>query len=58
MSRRIRVSSLIFAVLFLVFLASSGSAQAAEVKGKLTVAMVNPLSGDAATYGVSHKNGL
>jgi branched-chain amino acid transport system substrate-binding protein len=58
MSRWIRVSSLMFAVLAVLLLAGSGSAQAAEAKGKLTVAMVNPLSGDAATYGVSHKNGL
>lgn len=27
-------------------------------KGNLVIAMVNPLSGDSATYGVSHKNGL
>jgi branched-chain amino acid transport system substrate-binding protein len=36
----------------------ANNAQAGAAQGKLTVAMVNPLSGDAATYGVSHKNGL
>jgi branched-chain amino acid transport system substrate-binding protein len=46
------------AVLFLVVLAVSGSAEAQAKKDKLTVAMVNPLTGDAATYGLSHKNGL
>ena len=60
MSKNLRVLSLILAVVFLVVAAGcgGGGAPAADKKGKLTVAMVNPLTGDAATYGVSHKNGL
>ena len=59
MSKNLRALSLILAVVFLVVAAGcGGGAPAADKKGKLTVAMVNPLTGDAATYGVSHKNGL
>ena len=62
MSTKMRVLSLILAMVFLLVAAGcgggGGSAPAAEKKEKLTVAMVNPLTGDAATYGVSHKNGL
>ena len=58
MYRRNRLVSLSFAVLFLAVLAVSGNAEAQAGKDKLTIAMVNPLSGDAGTYGLSHKNGL
>jgi branched-chain amino acid transport system substrate-binding protein len=55
-----RIGSLfpVLAVVVLGLMMISGSAEAQSKKGKLTVAMVNPLTGDAATYGVSHKNGL
>ena len=47
---------LVLAAFLLLATTFSGIAEAQA--RKLTVAMVNPLSGDAATYGVSHKNGL
>ena len=60
---KMRGLSLILALVFLIAAAGCGggggsSAPAADKKAKLTVAMVNPLTGDAATYGVSHKNGF
>ncbi len=60
MSKNMRVLSLALAIVFLFVAAGcgGGGAPAADKKAKLTVAMVNPLTGDAATYGVSHKNGL
>ncbi len=60
MSKNLRVLSLFLAVVFLVAATGcgGGGAPAADKKAKITIAMVNPLSGDAATYGVSHKNGL
>lgn len=60
MSKKLRVLSLALIVVFLVVVAGcgGGGAPAADKKAKLTIAMVNPLTGDAATYGVSHKNGL
>lgn len=59
MPKNIRWSSLVLAVIFLVAVAGcGGGATTADKKAKLTIAMVNPLTGDAATYGVSHKNGL
>ena len=60
MSKNLRVVALILAVVFLVVAAGcgGGGAPAADKKAKITLAMVNPLTGDAATYGVSHKNGL
>lgn len=60
MSKNLRVVTLILAVVFLVVAAGcgGGGAPAADKKAKITLAMVNPLTGDAATYGVSHKNGL
>ena len=63
MSMKMRGLSLILALVFLIAAAGCGggggsSAPAADKKAKLTVAMVNPLTGDAATYGVSHKNGF
>lgn len=36
----------------------AGKAAAQQAKAKITIAMVNPLTGDAATYGVSHRKGL
>ena len=56
MSRRTWLLTLSVAVLWMLLSVGPGFAQAQ--RGKLTVAMVNPLTGDAATYGVSHKNGL
>ena len=60
MSKNLRVVALILVVVFLVVAAGcgGGGAPAADKKAKITLAMVNPLTGDAATYGVSHKNGL
>ena len=55
---KLRIVSLILAIVFLIVAAGCGGGGAPAAKAKLTVAMVNPLSGDAATYGVSHKNGL
>jgi branched-chain amino acid transport system substrate-binding protein len=57
MYQRIRLLLLAVMVSFLAAAALS-TAVKAQSKDKLTVAMVNPLTGDAATYGVSHKNGL
>ena len=56
MSRRTWLFTLSVAALWMLL--SVGPALAQAQRGKLTVAMVNPLTGDAATYGVSHKNGL
>ena len=58
MHKQARVLFLVLAAFLLLATTFSGIAEAQARKGKLTVAMVNPLSGDAATYGVSHKNGL
>jgi len=58
MARRTRALSLILAALFVTAVVGPGAGQTPAKKEKLTVAMVNPLTGDAATYGVSHKNGL
>ena len=60
MSKNLRVVALILAVVFLVVAAGcgGGGAPAADKKAKITLAMVNPLTGDAATYGVSHNTGL
>jgi branched-chain amino acid transport system substrate-binding protein len=57
MLRWTRLLPLTLAVLITLIALGPGTAHAGT-KEKLTVAMVNPLSGDAATYGVSHKNGL
>jgi branched-chain amino acid transport system substrate-binding protein len=58
MHKQVRVLFLVLAAFLLLATTLSGVAEAQARKGKLTVAMVNPLTGDAATYGVSHKNGL
>jgi branched-chain amino acid transport system substrate-binding protein len=58
MHKQVRVVFLGLAIFSMLAITFSGVAKAQARKGKLTVAMVNPLSGDAATYGVSHKNGL
>ena len=51
MSKKLRVLSLALIVVFLVVVAGcgGGGAPAADKKAKLTIAMVNPLTGDAAT---------
>ena len=58
MHQPVRMSFLLLAAILLLTAVFSGVAEAQANPGKLTIAMVNPLSGDAATYGVSHKNGL
>lgn len=59
LSSKLRVFALVLVVVFVIAAAGcGGGAPAADKKAKLTIAMVNPLTGDAATYGVSHKNGL
>ena len=58
MHKQVRVLFFVLAAFLLIATTFSGIAEAQARKGKLTVAMVNPLTGDAATYGVSHKNGL
>jgi len=58
MHKQVRVLFVVLAAFLLLATTLSGVAEAQARKGKLTVAMVNPLTGDAATYGVSHKNGL
>ena len=57
MHKQAPVLFLVLAAFLLLATTFSGIAEAQARKGKLTVAMVNPLSGDG-TYGVSHKNGL
>lgn len=57
MSKWTRVLSVILAVLIIAALAGCGSSTTGG-KPSVVVAMVNPLSGDAATYGLSHKNGF
>lgn len=52
-----RLSALILILVFMLIIAGCGGSSSSGDK-KLTIAMVNPLSGDAATYGVSHKNGM
>lgn len=58
MSKYVRVLSAIMALVFVVAVAGCGSSNTTGKKSSIVVAMVNPLSGDAATYGLSHKNGF
>ena len=62
MSKNLRVLSLVLILVFLTVVAGCGGSPAApaaqQAKAKITIAMVNPLTGDAATYGVSHRKGL
>lgn len=61
MSKNLRLLSLVMILMFVVLAAGcgGGSAPASAPKPtKITLAMVNPLTGDAATYGVSHRKGL
>lgn len=58
MYRRIRVVCLVIMVSCVAIVTTSAVLEAQQKKEKLTIAMVNPLTGDAATYGVSHKNGV
>ncbi len=53
-----RLLALILTLVFVVAIAGCGGGSGSSGDKKLTIAMVNPLSGDAATYGVSHKNGM
>jgi branched-chain amino acid transport system substrate-binding protein len=54
MSKFTKLLAFMMVVIFAAISAGCGGA----TKGKLVVGMVNPLSGDAATYGLSHKNGV
>ncbi|EAX46420.1 Extracellular ligand-binding receptor [Thermosinus carboxydivorans Nor1] len=59
MSKYMKLLSLVVVLIFLVAAAGcGGSSSTSGSKGNLVIAMVNPLSGDSATYGVSHKNGM
>jgi len=58
MYRKIRVVFLVIMASCVAIVTTSAVMEAQQKKEKLTIAMVNPLTGDAATYGVSHKNGL
>lgn len=59
MSKYTRTMALVLVIVFAVVIAGcGGGASTSGGKTPLTIAMVNPLSGDAATYGVSHKNGM
>ena len=54
MNRYMRLLAVLMVIVFMIVSAGCGG----EKKSSLVVAMVNPLSGDAATYGLSHKNGF
>ena len=56
MSKYIRITSAVLAIIFLV--AAAGCSSSATSGKNLVVGMINPLSGDNATYGLSHKNGM
>lgn len=58
MSKRVRMISVFMALLMLVVVTGCGGSSTTVGKSSIVVAMVNPLSGDAATYGLSHKNGF
>ena len=62
LSKNLRALSLVLILVFLTVVAGCGGSPAApagqQAKAKITIAMVNPLTGDAATYGVSHRKGL
>ena len=59
MSKYTRTVALALVIVFAAVIAGcGGGASTSGGKTSLTIAMVNPLSGDAATYGVSHKNGM
>ena len=45
-------------LVLVVVAAVAGCSKETQSSKSLTVAMVNPLSGDNATYGISHKNGF
>ena len=57
MSKHTRITAAFLALLFLVAIAGCSSS-ATSGKQNLVVGMINPLSGDNATYGLSHKNGM
>ena len=56
-NQRLAVTAM-FVLVASALMINPGTGRSQAGGGKLTVAMVNPLSGDAATYGVSHKDGL
>lgn len=59
MRRYFRLFTLLLVVVLTIVVAGCGGGSSPSGgKAALTIAMVNPLSGDAATYGVSHKNGV
>ena len=52
-----KYSRLVVVMLIIIFAAVAVGCGSSG-KGKVVIGMVNPLSGDAATYGLSHKNGV
>ena len=58
MSKWSRMLSVVLAIFLVVAATGCGSSTTTGGKSSIVVAMVNPLSGDAATYGLSHKNGF
>ena len=58
MSKWSRILSVCLAAMLVVVMTGCGKSTSTGGKSSIVVAMVNPLSGDAATYGLSHKNGF
>lgn len=54
----IRIFILMLVLCLITMLAGCGQSKTSSGKSALLVGMVNPLSGDNATYGLSHKNGF
>lgn len=57
MPKYTRITAAFLAFVFLIAIAGCSSS-ATSGKQNLVVGMINPLSGDNATYGLSHKNGM
>lgn len=58
MSRSIRIVAIVIIMAFMAIITGCGGSSGSGGKNNLIVGMVNPLSGDSATYGLSHKNGM
>lgn len=58
MSKWSRILSVCLAAMLVVVMTGCVKSTSTGGKSSIVVAMVNPLSGDAATYGLSHKNGF